>query len=298
MPRVLIVDDSAMDRELAAGLLAKGKEISVELVSNGHEALDVLEKSAPDLVVTDLLMPEVDGLELVNKIKTTHPLVPVILMTSRGNEEVAVEALQSGAASYVPKRRLARSLLSTVRTVLAISGERRSHARLLECSTEMNHSFVLKTDYTLVPPLVMYVQETSTRLGLCSESDSLQVGIAMEEVLSNAVYHGNLEIDSQMREKHFTEYRALIEERSARSPYRDRCVYVDLRFQPTRAEFVVRDEGAGFDVAAITSAPDLPDVNKLSGRGLFLVRTFMDEVTFNDVGNVVTMVKWRDGKRE
>lgn len=293
MARVLIVDDSEMDRELAAKHLLKGKEISVEFVDNGHEALDAVEKSAPDLVVTDLLMPEVDGLELVKTIRNTHPSIPVVLMTSQGNEEIAVEALQSGAASYVPKRRLARSLLGTVRQVLAISGERRSHARLLECSTEMNHSFVLSTDYTLVPPLVIYVQETSTRLGLCNESESLQVGIAMEEVLSNAVYHGNLEISSEMREKHFTEYRALIEERAGRSPYRDRRVFVDLRFRPTHAEFVVRDEGTGFDVATVITT-EVPDVNRLSGRGLFLVRTFMDEVTFNETGNMVTLIKRRD----
>src|SRR5438309_1895923 len=100
MAKVLVVDDNPMDRRLAGGLVEKAGQ-SVAFAGNGKEALDVLDRDTLDLVLTDLLMPEMDGLELVKEVREKHPLVPVILMTAFGSEEVAIEALRKGAASYV-----------------------------------------------------------------------------------------------------------------------------------------------------------------------------------------------------
>src|SRR5574340_1797592 len=129
MPTILVVDDSAVDRRLVGGLLEEDHELSVEYAIHGREALERIENLVLDLIVTDLVMPEMDGLELVACVRRRFPLIPVILMTSRGSEEIAVRALQQGAASYVPKRSLAPNLLSTVRRMLAISSRERSHSR-------------------------------------------------------------------------------------------------------------------------------------------------------------------------
>ena len=118
MPTVLVVDDSSVDRSRTAGLLRKSKELQVEFANNGYEALQHIAQSPPDLVLTDLVMPEMDGLELVAQIVSQHPLVPVILMTGRGSEQTAVRALKTGAASYVPKKLLASLLLDTVESVV------------------------------------------------------------------------------------------------------------------------------------------------------------------------------------
>src|SRR5262245_65676672 len=83
---VLVVDDSAMDRLLASSLIENLGGWSVLSAENGAEALATLERQRPDLVLTDLLMPGMDGLELVQAIRTNHPLVPVILMTGRSEE--------------------------------------------------------------------------------------------------------------------------------------------------------------------------------------------------------------------
>ena len=100
---ILVVDDSLVERVLVEGLLRKDPTYQVQLAANGRVALEVLEKESPDLVVTDLVMPEMDGLELVRTMRNRYPTIPVILMTAYGDESTAVEALESGAASYVPK---------------------------------------------------------------------------------------------------------------------------------------------------------------------------------------------------
>src|SRR5690349_13770360 len=105
MPTVLVVDDSPIDRRLAGGLLENHFACDVQFAADGKEALQQIERVAPDLVLTDLQMPEMNGLELVAAVKRDYPFVPVVLMTAQGSEDLAAEALRRGAASYVPKRR-------------------------------------------------------------------------------------------------------------------------------------------------------------------------------------------------
>src|SRR6516162_6560593 len=123
MPIILVVDDSPTERLLVGRLLEKEKQPDwvIEYANNGREGLAYLEMMLPDLIVTDLLMPELDGLQLVAEVRRAYPTVPVVLMTSQGNETVAVQALQQGAASFVAKRDLAAKLLDTVYEILAVA---------------------------------------------------------------------------------------------------------------------------------------------------------------------------------
>src|SRR5437016_2633270 len=107
---ILVVDDSEVDRRLIAGLLSNAGEYHVELAGNGEEALQRVSMAQHDLVITDLVMPQMDGLGLLRAIRRKHSAIPVILLTACGNESTAVEALESGAASYVPKARQAECL--------------------------------------------------------------------------------------------------------------------------------------------------------------------------------------------
>jgi CheY-like chemotaxis protein len=89
---VLVVDDSAMDRHLAGAIVQKMGGWLASFAGNGAEALVSLEKQRPDVVLTDMLMPEMDGLQLVQAIRSKYPLVPVILMTAHGSEDIAIQA--------------------------------------------------------------------------------------------------------------------------------------------------------------------------------------------------------------
>src|SRR5438477_1987035 len=150
----LIVDDSPMDRLLAGSLLQNLGGWTVLTATNGVEALELLKTETPDIVLTDLQMPEMDGLQLVQAVRSTYPLIPVILMTGHGSEDIAIKALKGGAASYVPKKSLARDLGETVEQVLNASRANRDQRRLIQFQTHFEASFVLDNDPTLIPPLV------------------------------------------------------------------------------------------------------------------------------------------------
>ncbi|MFV2068780.1 MAG: response regulator [Pirellulales bacterium] len=293
MSTVLVVDDSAVDRRLIGGLLEKSSDWSVRYASSGKEALELIEQQLPDVVVTDLLMPDMDGLQLVRLLRAGYPSVPVILITSEESDDVAVKALHHGAASYVPKRVLARNLLDSIRSVLAVSGERKRHARLLECMNRNECEFVLNNDETLFPALVGFLQECATQIGLFDEAERVRIGIALEEALANALYHGNLEVDSALREQDSDRYAALVAERLQQRPYHDRLIHVDVRLSRDEGVFVIRDEGPGFDPSSLPDPTDPANLENVTGRGVLLMRSFMDEIRYSDQGNEVTLVKRR-----
>ncbi len=298
MTTILVVDDAAVDRRLVGELLAEEADLQVEYAVHGAEALDCMAQSVPDLVLTDLIMPEMDGLELVAAVRKEYPLVPVILMTSKGSEEIAVRALQQGAASYVSKRTLPDKLLRTIRRVLTVASHRRTHSRLMQCMAESRCSFVLENDAGLFVPLVTQLQETVAQFELCDETERTRIGVALEEALANSLYHGNLEVGSGKDEKYGEEFFTLAAQRTQEPPYTDRRIYVEATVSRHRAVFTVRDGGRGFDPSELPDPTDPENLERVSGRGVLLMRTFMDEVTYNDVGNSVTMVKYRDSNVE
>ena len=291
MTTVLVVDDSRLDRTRAGGILRKaGHEVA--FAANGREALDQLAVDVPDVVVTDLQMPELDGLELVEAVRLRFPHVPVILMTAHGSEEIAVRALQKGAASYVPKRSLAQDLCPTVASVLEVArGGDRATRRVLDWLVYTESRFVLDNDVTIITDLVSHLEASITQLKSVDETALIQVGVALREALVNAVYHGNLELSSKLREEEGNRYDELYALRRTELPYRVRRVHVTARQTPTEVVYVISDEGPGFDPSGLPDPTDPAQIEMVSGRGLLLIRTFMDEVTHNERGNEITMVK-------
>jgi CheY-like chemotaxis protein len=298
MSTVLIVDDSPVDRRLAGGILEKCSGMIVEYAANGAEALEKIEQHVPDLVLSDLQMPKIDGLELVGAIRSRFPLVPVILMTAHGSEDIAVQALARGAASYVPKSKLAQELPEVVESVLAVSKADRHNEQLGECLHKTANEFVLKNDTALVYPLVDHCQRLVTRMKLCDDTGRIRIGIALEEALLNALYHGNLELTAEAlrdaRSGMVSNGANLIDQRRNQSPYRDRRIHFHVSVTPDEAQFVVRDEGPGFNPASVPDPTDPANLERESGRGLLLMRSFMDEVQYAPGGNQVTLIKRRD----
>ncbi len=292
MSNVLVVDDSRVDQELASSLLEEAGH-KIVLAGNGREALAKVEAQAPDVIVTDLQMPEMSGLELVEAVRARYPRIPVVLVTAQGSEEIAAAALRAGAASYVPKRNLGRDLASTLERVLGIAPAGRNEESPLRWLAETAYRFVLDNDCRWLRPLVAHFQEELTRRGFCDDTELMQVGMALHEALTNASHHGNLELDSALRQGGIEPYLALMQERCKVPPYCHRRVDVLATFGPEEASFVIRDDGKGFDPATVPDPRDPKNLARLSGRGLMLIRTFMDEVRHNDSGNEVTLVKRR-----
>jgi two-component system KDP operon response regulator KdpE len=112
--RILVVDDEpAILRFLRAGLGSQG--YIVDEVASGHSALDAVRQRRADLVVLDLGLPDIDGLEVIRRIRETGAMLPIIVLSSRDNEAAKVAALDLGADDYVTKPFGIDELLARVR---------------------------------------------------------------------------------------------------------------------------------------------------------------------------------------
>lgn len=298
MIRILVVDDSAVDRCFVKGLLDKHTEWTVSLAQDGAEALDCIRADAPDLVVTDMQMPRLNGLELVAAVRVEFPHIPVILMTSQGSEEIALQALGGGAASYSPKAHLAQDLVETVRAVLSVTLPQHGDPRVAQRVSGDSLLFVLDNDSSLIPPLIGVIQEKVVEPCLRDDGDLIRVGVALEEALANALYHGNLEISSTLKDQDDRAFYALAKERRDLLPYRDRRIYVDARGNDEEITVIIRDEGPGFDPSTLPDPTDPENLERAHGRGLLLIRTFMDNVSHNSKGNEITLMKKRGSSLE
>ena len=151
-------------------------------------------------------------------------------------------------------------------------------------------TFEIKNDRRLFSPLISYLQECLANLGALDEAERTRIGVALEEALVNAAEHGNLELDSALRASDRRAYVDLADQRRGCEPYRDRRVYVEAHLSRSEARFIVRDEGSGFDPGTLPDPRDPENLLKVSGRGVLIMRTFMDQVRFNPDGNEVTLV--------
>jgi CheY-like chemotaxis protein/anti-sigma regulatory factor (Ser/Thr protein kinase) len=294
LPLILVVDDSLLEQRYVGRILAQYGGWRVAAARNGEEALEAMARTPPAVVLTDMNMPKMDGLTLVEKARERYPLVPVVLMTGGGSERVAVAALKAGAADYVSKQALAHDLGPVLERVLSVGQAEHRRFRVLQGMTRRSSQFVLENDPALVPPLVSQFRDDLIEMGLCDLTGATRAGIALEEALLNAVYHGNLEVSSDLRQNGDESFHELARARRAAEPYASRRVRVTARLTTARATFVIADQGRGFDVSKLPD-PTHPDfLERPSGRGVLLMRTFMDDVRYNAAGNRVTLVKRRD----
>ncbi|SEH89101.1 PAS domain S-box-containing protein [Mycolicibacterium rutilum] len=129
-PRVLIADDNSDMREYVARLLRNDGYL-VDAVTDGQSALDAIRADTPDMVVSDVMMPRLDGLQLVAALRSDPrtAAVPVLLLSARAGQEAAIDGLQAGADDYLVKPFAAAELLARVRTNVKLARLRNHHAR-------------------------------------------------------------------------------------------------------------------------------------------------------------------------
>lgn len=301
---ILVVDDWEIDRIRVVERLQSGLDANYIVAADGVAAVEAIERQKPDLVVTDLVMPRMDGLQLVQYLRRRYSFLPSVLITSRGSEEIACRALDAGAVTFVPKQELGR-LVDTVVSILQLSVGCREQERLRGYWEGTQSQFCLDNDQAAIPVLVSHLQQQACGMRGLDDTESFHLGVALNEALNNAVQHGNLELSSTLRQCEAwkvvpemaevdymprLDYYDLAEARRRQDPYRRRRVHVTVRESPEAGRYTIRDEGPGFDTRLLCCNPtDAENIGRPCGRGLFLIHTFMDHVEFNEQGNEITM---------
>lgn len=148
--RILVVDDTAFNLKIIFDLLDK-EHYEVLVAQSGKKALEILEATEPDLVLLDIMMPELDGFDVLKKIKA-HPSwneIPVIFVTAKSSHDSLVEGFQLGAVDYVTKPFQANELLARIQTHVAL---RKAHRDLEKQHAKLESALAeIKTLQSLLP---------------------------------------------------------------------------------------------------------------------------------------------------
>ncbi len=116
--KVLVVDDHAIMRDGIRALLDLHDDIEIiGEASDGREAIEKARELAPDVIVMDIAMPGMDGLDATHRIRKKSPKAKVLILTQYNNKEYILSAIKAGAAGYVPKRALGSELVSAIRAI-------------------------------------------------------------------------------------------------------------------------------------------------------------------------------------
>ncbi|TWU21196.1 Response regulator MprA [Novipirellula galeiformis] len=294
MARVLLVEDSRTQAILLRAMLEEDSH-DVHVAGDGVEALELIFETMPEIVVTDMQMPNMNGLELVRALRKQHPAIPVILITAQGSEELSAQALQEGAAAYLPKSVVDEELLGSIEHVLALMATQVSYRDLIKRLDYNQFQFTLENDPSLISPLVHLMQQVASGMHFSDDVTRARIGMAIEQALLNAMFRGNLEISREAQledeELQVSAEMTLVQRRRSESPYGDRRVLFRAHLGHTELVFIITDEGPGFDAQALMSADASQVLEIERGRGLVLIRSFMDEVRFNEAGNEIVMIK-------
>ncbi|MDB5391220.1 MAG: hypothetical protein JWM11_6866 [Planctomycetaceae bacterium] len=162
---------------------------------------------------------------------------------------------------------------------------------LLSVWARTTSEFVLENRPASLTALVAHVRENLQYIGFADKNTIIRVCGAFTEALDNALYHGNLELSSDLRRGDHSEWHSAVAERMQRSPFKDRRIFVSVNITRAEIGIAIRDEGLGFDYTKLPD-PTAPEyLERSTGRGVFLVRNLMDEVHFNESGNQITLIK-------
>ncbi len=120
---IMIVDDSMLiAKKLSAMLTELGHNI-VHICGTGKKALENYEKYLPDLITMDITMPEMDGIEATKNIKTSHPEALIVIITSHGQEQMVIDAINAGAKGYILKPFKKEKLEETINMIMTKYGK-------------------------------------------------------------------------------------------------------------------------------------------------------------------------------
>jgi len=264
--RVLVVDDEPLVRDVLTLYLAR-QGLEAISAGDGQQALKLFSEHPFDLVISDLRMPGMDGLQLLHAIKGLNPRVPFIFISGYGDIPTVVESLKAGAENFLTKPLEMDVLAKVVSQSLSLAATQALPLPQLARMRQITHLEVpSRAEY--IRELVSQITHSAICVGYAQCDLDNNLKLALVEALTNAMEHGN----------RWDPERLILMEADLTSD----CLKVSTE-----------DQGPGFDVSALPDPTSGDHLLSERGRGIFLMRAIMDEVCFNPRGNRVTMVKYR-----
>ncbi len=285
MRPVLVVEEAAAD---IADMSLHVRRTGYQSLSAAPAALD-LDVPACSLILIGAVGTDV-SVERLRAWRQRYQNVPCVVLTGESPWVSGESALRADASGMLPWTDVESDLIPTLHAILGAPAAASSDAAV---SHREVLSYTIENNPELLPLIVSAVRQRIVSWPFQDSIELERVTVALSEALDNALYHGNLDLCSDLRQGSGQTWRDESRARRTALPYRDRRIRFQANFDNQGAEFIIRDEGIGFDPAVLSDCTQLQNLERCSGRGLFLMKMYMDEMRFNATGNEITLQKLR-----
>jgi len=250
-------------------------------------------KTKPDLIIVDLTRGNPENLQLLTNLGQYHFQSPVMGLVG-SDKQILTNAVEAGLQDILftpirPSELENRTILAAQR-LASLKAYNRISSHIQQASVSMN----LPTDFGLVAPVANILTRDLKPSGQTSDEQIFHLRLILSELLTNAMEHGSLGISLEEKQKALEKGRfdQLLAERMNDSTYSSRRVFVSMERSAAEIRYTIRDQGPGFDVAKVMAQLADPHPTIPSGRGLFFLKTFVDEYHFAQGGREVTLTKY------
>lgn len=290
--RLLIADDNEGVLEQLQSYL-KPRVTELFVVRDGLEALELFESHEIDGVISAYTMPQMGGIGLLQELKKREKGIPFVIMSRHGNAKNILQCLNQGACDFLTKPLQEHDIEQSLNKIRSLGEDSRFSLYCLEHSTLESRTLEITNDFEYINRIVVFISRNLPTFGILSEDDLFTMQIILGEALENAIFHGNLEVSSKLKKQRFELFQEEGSKRRTISPYKDRKVYISYEISRREVKYVMRDEGNGFDRSQLPDPTDPENLFKVSGRGILLIMNFMDHVSWNEKGNEITMIRYK-----
>lgn len=289
--KILIVEDDYASRLFLESLL-ESNNYDFRSAENGIEGLNVFDEYKPDIVLTDIKMPIMDGLELLEAIRDKNSDAIVVIITAFGTENYAIQALHLGANNYLKKPVSSQELLRLLKKYKVIISGRYSPESLPGKLLNRTFSIEFKSQFGKIPKIVDKIMiESAIDI---EDSEKVNIELGLVELITNAIEHGNLGISYIEKQSALDNgnLNELFDERIHNKKYLNRKIYIDFYTDRKKYEWTITDEGEGFNWKNIPDPTDQKHILELNGRGIFISKFLFDKVEYAGKGNIVIATKF------
>jgi YesN/AraC family two-component response regulator len=290
MKSILVIDDEKSIRDmLRAGFTQYGYNFYD--AADGINGIEVYKRTRPDIVLTDVKMPEMSGLELTRQLKGIETDADIVIMTGYGSEELVIEALRSGATNYIKKPISLNELFNILDGIILNRERRRKSEVIKDVVVFEKKKLVIDNEISriwgIINQILFNIPNGVSDAGL----EGMRLGLY--EIILNAIEHGNLGISYEEKSESIqnNKYLDLLESRSSQPDRKQKRVFIDCTIDHMELSVEIRDQGEGFDFHEFAGTESREEILRAHGRGIFLASLYFDRIEYVEPGNTVTISK-------
>lgn len=291
--KVMIVEDDNEVRELMEKTVQRAG-YETQSAADGEQGLKLFNKFQPEVILSDINMPKMDGLEMLENIRKIDSDVLFIIISSLDTPEYTLKALRLKANDYMVKPFKSKDLLGQLEKYSGILATRTKEREVIGMIYSRTLGLKMGNRLDQVGKIIdRLMLETEQAI---APADRLGVHLGLAEILLNAIEHGNLAITyeekSQALDGTIQQWNDFLQQRCLNPEYADRLVDIGFNMTRKRCEWLITDQGSGFDWKNIPDPNNPETILESHGRGILLTTLQFDEVIYLGKGNQVRLVKY------